>query len=1212
VYLKSLSMRGFKSFADSTEFEFGPGLTAIVGPNGVGKSNVADAILWVLGEQSNRAIRTQTSQDVIFTGSEKRSPLGMSEVRLLLDNEDERLPIDFTDVEVYRRLYRGGESEYGINNSSCRLRDVHDLFVDTGVGQESYSIVGQGEIEAILSVRSEDRRELMEEVAGIGKYRRRRQQAQRKLEATEGNVRRIADIIYELTNQREPLEKAAEKARRYRELDGELRGLELALLALDYRERNDRLGKLSNDQSVGKADAEGTRAQLTTLEAEEEKIGAELHRVENELAALRDQAREAEREAERTERAHAVNEEKLRSARERLQELEQSDRGDSSRVTELAEQLTRLTQERDEGRKRGEQLAEGIAARRQELEQLEGRRRDAQARLGKLQSHQQQRAQEAQNLKREAGAMASLQEELAERVQRLASQQQALRAQVEEARARVQQVGQRREELRTQVEAARERLEGLTERHTWLVRTLREHRAKRDIVAGAATAAETRLALLEELERSHEGFEDAVRTVLEAAGRGELQGVRGVVGALLEVPGRYDLAIEAALGERLQWIVVDTEEQALAGIRWLQETGAGQATFMPLALLSAVAPRTTGFASGDGCFGPASSAVKAPRDVRMMLDHLLGDCLIMEDLDAARRHLKRVGYQARAVTLAGEVIERGGAIRGGVKREEDAGQVFSRRREMEQVGRELELLRHSLANVWRFEERFEQEAEALSTQVDEAAGAVSDARTGLSEAERDLVHIGEQATAAQSAADEMDREIDDLRKRVAESGQRQEELDNTAEAKLGEVRALGGQIEEARSQQLSGSAIEEKRTSLVEDEVALAELREKQRSLQELGKRTESELTRARNQAESASKLHEHLTGQIAELEASLTGSGEALGGQRKRANELREVVGTRSNAAGNLREKAHELETSGRKLRRVLDAQQEKVQRAEVALTREQAQLESIRERLRDVYEVSPDEALARLGDDEPSRHKLARDVNALKRDIRALGHVNLSAIDECERLAAREEFLKRQRDDLEAARQDILQIIDEIDTAAEAEFLATFEQIAEAFEHTFTTLFEGGHTELYLTDSDNPLEAGVEVFAQPKGKRPKHLSLLSGGERAMTALALLFAMLKVKPSPFCVLDEIDAALDATNTDRFVQLLKEFSERSQFIIITHNPRTMEAVDLLHGVTMQHPGVSQRISVELQDAQDMGRRQREQTRGDTQEAREDAAATGSG
>lgn len=1212
MYLKSLSMRGFKSFADHTEFEFGPGLTAIVGPNGVGKSNVADAILWVLGEQSNRAIRTQTSQDVIFAGAEKRSALGMAEVRLLLDNEDACLPIDFTEVEVFRRLYRSGESEYGINNSTCRLRDVHDLFVDTGVGQESYSIVGQGEIEAILSVRSEDRRELMEEVAGIGKYRRRRQQAQRKLEATEGNVRRIADIIYELTNQREPLEKAAEKARRYRDLDEELRGLELKLLALDYQGRSDRLGKLSNDQSVGKADAQGTRTKLNQLEAEEEKIQAELHRVENELGKLRDQAREAEREAEKTERAHAVNEEKLRSARERLQELQESDRGDSSRVEELAEQLERLTEEREQVRQRAEKLAETIAERRRELEELESRRRESQARLGKLQSHQQQRAQEAQNLRREAEAMESLQEELRERVQRLAGQQQSLRSQVEEARSRMEQVGRRREALKGQVEEARGHLQKLTSRHEWLTQTLREHRAKRDILAGAATAAETRLALLEELERSHEGFEDAVRSVMEAAERGELQGVRGVVGAMLDVPGRYETAIEAALADRLQWIIVDTEDQALAGITWLKHTGRGKATFMPLSLLAGIAPRTASFASGDGCLGVAANLIKAPRDLRQVLDHLLGNTLVMEDLDAARRHLKRAGHQCRAVTLEGEVVERGGAIRGGSKPEEDAGQVFSRKREMEQVGRDLERLRHALANVWRFEERFEQEAEELSRRVEEAANAVSDARAELSEAERDAVHIREQAQAAMSAAEEMDEEIEDLRKRLDASARRRQDLTEAAEARKGEVRELGARIEEMQSQQLSANAVEEKRSSLTEDEVALAEMREKQRSLQELVKRTEGELVRARQELENASKTRANLTEQIEQLEASLAETGETLKGQREHANELREVVGKRAEAVANLREKAQALETSGRKLRRVLENQQEKVQRAEVALTREQAQLESIRERLSDVYEVSPKEALERLGDEEPSRQKLARDVNALKREIRALGHVNLSAIDECERLSAREEFLKRQRDDLEAAREDILQIIEEIDTAAEAEFLETFEQISKAFEETFTTLFEGGQTELYLTDSDNPLESGVEVFAQPKGKKPKHLSLLSGGERAMTALALLFAMLKVKPSPFCVLDEIDAALDANNTDRFVQLLKEFGERSQFIVITHNPRTMEAMDLLHGVTHQEPGVSQRISVELHDAQDMGRREQQREARETAEAREDTAGVSGG
>ncbi len=1207
VYLKSLEMRGFKSFANHTVLEFGEGLTAIVGPNGVGKSNVADAVLWVLGEQSNRAIRTQTSQDVIFAGAEGRSPLGMSEVRLLLDNSDGMLPVDFTEVEVYRRLYRTGESEYGINNSSCRLRDIHDLFVDTGVGQAAYSIVGQGEIEAILSVRSEDRRELMEEVAGIGKYRRRRRKAQRKLEATEANLRRISDIIYELTSQREPLEQAAEKARQYRDLDNQLRELELKLLALDYRDRNERLGKLSNDQEIGAADAEGTRSRMTLIETEEERIAAELHRGENELSKLRDKAREAERRSDQTERAHAVTQEKLRSARERLRDLEESDRDDSSRLDELSGQLEELRARRQRIRERTEKTSQEIDRLRSDLKKQERRRKESQRRLSKLHSQRQEQQQNAANLRREAEAMESLKEELRERVQRLESQREALQSQAAEARDKMAQVKRRRDELAAKVKTTREELSALTERHDWLNRTLREHRAKRDILAGAATAAETRMALLEELERSREGFEDSVRATMEAAERGELEGIRGVVGELIEVPARLEVAIEVALGERLQWILVDNEEQALAGIEYLREHELGEATFLPLSVLTASTPRTARLASGDGCLGVASSLVRTEREMRSMLDHLLGDCLIMDDLEAARRHLKRIGHQCRAVTVEGELIERSGAIRGG-SRGGATVEVFSRRREMDQVSAELNRLKHAVAEAWRFEESFEREAERLAQGVEEASEAASDARTELSEAERDVVHMQDQAETAISAAAEIEQEIEDLKKRLTTTAGRQKKLTAAAEEMEVQVAELASEIEQVKSGQLASSEIEKRRSAVTDAEVALAELREKERSLQELVRHTEGELARARREIEVAEKTRANLTAQIDEFEGELQTTAERLEEEKEQAEKLREVVGRRSEDVATLREKLEQLEASSRKLRRVLENQQEKVQRAEVALTREQAQLESIRERLADVYEVSPEEAMERLDDDEPSRQKLARDVNSLKRDIRALGHVNLSAIDECERLGAREEFLKGQREDMEEAREDLLQIIEEIDTAAEEEFLATFGEIAEAFEETFTTLFHGGKTELYLTDNDNPLESGVEVFAQPTGKRPKHLSLLSGGERAMTALALLFAMLKVKPSPFCVLDEIDAALDATNTDRFVKLLKQFADRSQFIIITHNPRTMEAVDLLHGVTMQEAGVSRRISVELRDAQEQARRQREHERSRSTATHEDATS----
>jgi len=1210
VYLSKLEMRGFKSFADRTELEFGPGLTAIVGPNGAGKSNIADAILWVLGEQSNRAIRTQTSQDVIFAGAEGRSPLGMAEVRLLLDNTDEQLPVDFSEVEVYRRLYRTGDSEYGINNVACRLRDVHDLFVDTGVGQAAYSLVGQGEIEAILSVRSEDRRELMEEVAGIGKYRRRRREAQRKLEATEANVRRISDIIYELSSQREPLERAAEKARRYREIDGQLRGLELKLLALDYRERSGRLGRLANDQQVGRADAQATRNRLNEIEVEAERISAELHTLDAELARHREQAREAERTAEQTERAHAVTGEKLRAARERLEELARDDRQDSSRIEELTEQLEGLAAEQQETRARVEELMAGVTARRESLERDEERREQAVAHVRALEDERQKLLQQAENLAREAGAMGSLQEELHERVRRLEGQREALRQQAEEARRGMAAAQRRRDAVAGRVDEARARLATLSSRHEFVTRTLREHRTKRDILAGAATAAETRLALLEELDRGHEGYEDAVRVVLGAAAAGELHGVRGVVGDLLEVSAKHERAIEAALGERLQWIVVDTPEQAVAGVRFLEERAVGYATFLPVAALGALAPRAT-MTSGEGCLGPATRFVRSASEMRQVVDFLLGDCLLMRDLDSGLRCLQRVGYQCRAVTLEGHVIERGGAIRGGAQTEEGA-RIFSRKREMEQVRGQLDLMARALANMWRFEERYEREAESLAHEVEGATSAAGDARAELSEVERDLVHTREQAQAALSAAEEMAAEVEELGGRLRSTAARRDELAATAEQARADASELETQLEAARGQVVPAADIEERRRALVEAEVALAEAREKQRSLQELARRAQGELERARGEAAAVGETRALLAARITQLEAELETTGERLEGERAVAAEMRETVSERARAVDTLRDKAEELDAAGRKLRRVLDAQQEQVQRTEVSLTREQAQLESIRERLADVYEVSPKQALEQLGDEELSRHSIARQVNALKRDIRALGHVNLSAIDECERLTAREQFLSAQRGDLESARQDLLAIIEEIDAAAEHEFLQTFAEIGRAFEETFTTLFGGGTTDLYLSDEENPLESGVEVFAQPPGKRQKHLSLLSGGERAMTALALLFAMLKVKPSPFCVLDEIDAALDATNTDRFVTLLKQFAERSQFIIITHNPRTMEAVDLLHGITQQSAGVSQRISVELRDAQEQARQEQERERRERAAAREDTTAGVSG
>ncbi len=1190
MHLKRMEIRGFKTFADHTEFEFGPGMSGIVGPNGVGKSNITDAILWALGEQSQRAIRTHTAQDVIFSGSEKRSPLGMAEARMVLDNSDGTLPIEFAEVEVYRRLYRSGESEYGINGSACRLRDVRDLFVDTGVGQAAYSLVGQGDVEAILSARSETRRELIEEVAGIGKYRRRRQEAQRKLEATEANARRISDIVYELTSQREPLEKQAAKAREYLAIDEQLRGLELTLLALDYRGRHERLGKLANDQQITRADLEGTRSQLTLSDAELEKIAAQLYELEAKLAKNREQARVAERDADQTERAHAVTVEKLRATQERLKELAGAEGGDSTRDQELSAKLDELGTQQAGDRQRAGEMAEKLGAAEIALEQAETARREQGRRRRALEERHVLALRKIEGAGREAGALKGIEEELRERVQRLEAQREELgerRIQVADQLATIE--GERNT-VAGQVQEARARLERDTQVHEALTQTLRDHRAKRAIVAGAATAAETRHALLTELVASHEGYEDAVRQVLAAGKAGELAGIHGVVGDMLEVPGKYEMAIEMALGEQLQWVVTDTQEQAVAAVEYLRERGMGYATFLPLSSLSMVAPQSS-LASGDGCIGPASKVVRPNAKMGLVVDHLLSGVLLMKDLESALRLTRRIGHQARAVTLDGIVIERNGAIRGGAI-SGDAGQVFGRQRELTDVEGEIEQLRGALAATWECEERLDRAATDVARQVAEANEASGSRRAQVSELDRDLVHMREQAQAAVNAAAELADEINTLgEKLTGAAARRAGVLGQVGEAEA-ESKSISEELGKLKPAE-DARALDEERERVVQMEVALAQLREKERSSTALVEQQAAELERMRNEIGAQNEARRVLGEREGELQKDLARLGGELEGKRETATKSRHKVGEQGGAVGDLRSKSEELDQSARELRRVVDTQQEALGRIEVALTREQAQSEHIIERLRDVYETTPDEAIAKLGDEETSRHVLARQVNQFKREIRALGHVNVSAVDECERLTAREQFLSTQRDDLEKARTDLLEIINEIDAAAQIEFMATFDLVSVEFETVFTHLFGGGKTKLYLSDPDNPLESGVEVMAQPPGKRQKHLSLLSGGERALTALALLFAMLKIKPSPFCVLDEIDAALDEANTERFVDLLREFAARSQFIIITHNPRTMEAVDLLHGITMADAGVSQRISVELSDAQEEGRRQQE-------------------
>ncbi len=1194
MYLKNVEMRGFKSFADATELDFGAGITAIVGPNGVGKSNISDAVLWVLGEQSYKTLRTESSQDVIFAGTDNRRPLSMAEVSLTFDNTNGRLPTDFSEVNISRRLFRTGESQYLINKSVCRLRDVRDLLLGTGVGPDAYSVIGQGEIAAILSIRSEDRRELIEEVAGIRKYRIRRDEASRKLERTEANLTRISDIVYELSNQREPLEREAEVARQYKEFDDRLRTLELQLLSRDYQKLNEHRGQAANDAAIAKADLAATRGKISEIEAEHSKLKAALDQKDSALEKLHLVTAEARQRAADARQERAVNLERLRAAEARLAAVEADIKAQQQRVELLNRQIQELQQARDELTGRLAEAEAALDEQKKLCEQAELSHEEREQAISDLVEKRNEALREVAALENEAAALEALQADLEERAQRVQSQQEALQQRVGRLESDIERTNQEREQINEalkQAAAARGHCEAALAASLAL---LRDHRVKREQLAAAISRLEERRDVLTELREAYEGYPEGLRAVIAAAKARKLSGVRGVVGDLLDVPRKLETAIQAGLGDRLGWVITTSQSEAVNAVAYLQSEDLGRAVFFPMSASvgHTSGPRLSGM-SGK-VLGIADQLVKFPKEFARVFEILLGDLVVCADLPTALDAFQRFAGRYRMVTLDGVVIERNGAIRSGPT-DVPGAQSFGRRRELDNIEHQLVGLRTCLAELWQTEEQLDAEVQRQRALLQEADDGLATLNTSAAQAEKEISHLGSTQQAVANALAENQDDVNRLQGQIERTAERYQQVVGECTQHREQARVTRDEIDRLRASVSPEASVEQMRSELTDRQVGVAEIRERLNSAQEVLQRATEDLERVTAEHQATLAQQQQLQEQQEQLQQAIGGEDDDTKELEAEVARLEQQMREQIENAAQLREQVAALETSMRTLADAATQQNERLHQAEITLTREEGRIQNTIERLADTYDMTPEQALE-VQDEGLDEVAARREARALRSEIRRLGHVNLSAIAEYERLSAREEFLTSQEQDLRQARDDLLKVIADIDAAAEAAFIEVFQAVQEAFDEMFQRLFDGGHTKLLLTDEQHPLQAGVDIIAQLPGKKAQNLLLLSGGERAKVAIALLFAMLKVNPSPFCLLDEIDAALDDANTERFGDILQDFARDTQFIIITHNPHTMERVDKLHGITMEEPGVSKVITVKLQDAQEQAEQQAKQQR----------------
>ena len=1183
--LKKLYIHGFKSFADRVEMTFEHGVTGVVGPNGCGKSNISDAVRWVLGEQSARQLRGSRMEDVIFNGTEKRRRMAYCEVTLTFDNEDRSLPSDYTEVAVTRRVFRTGESEYLLNGAACRLKDVVDLFRDTGIGRDGYSIVGQGRVGEILSQKSEDRRQVFEEAAGIVKYKARKSEAEKRLDNTEQNLSRIADIISELESRLEPLRLQSEDARKYLAMREEQKGLDLNVFLIRSERYQEKIAEL-------RLTAENMRETLAQNEREQQALNERRESVQNQLSEREEKAAELRESLQALIQEVEAQEGQANVLRERLaaSRREQARVEDEKRAAEEGETGMRRRIETLEGEIARE--GEGVAAREERQTALDRALEEAEAAAARLETEAEDAKERVIRFMNDMGDVKSEQA-------RLTALGEAIDRQLASLSAGAEEDSRVTADLRRAVEDA----EGVWDEENDRLKALNE--AAREISERTRRAGEeyerltaesqkllsikqelgSRLKLLTEMQRDYEGYNLSVKQVLMEAERRGGAGVHGVVASILHAPQRLERALDMVLGGTLQNVVVDRDEDAKAMIEYLKRNRYGRATFLPI---SSIRGRTLDMGerrvlSMPGCVGLASEMVTYDPIYRGIVENLLGRTVIAEDLNSGIAIQRAGRYQFRLVTLDGDVMHSGGSMTGGSVQSRMTS-LLSREREITESAENMKKLTEKLAQAQNQLKKGEEERAALKKEraqlfddVHQQEIAVTRAEDHLARAREELNgHTGRAARVNEARAQLAEQKAEILSQLDA-LGQRRETTEDEGEALRKKAQALQASLSEKRA------ALNAQRQEAGDARVALATAKRGFEALkQDLSRLNAQKGDAARALAEAAESLRALACRLKADEEALTTEEGR-LELARRGLNGAREDFQRADESRLKAQTELKEISESAERLRVATEEFTDRSHRAEMALSRAENDLEQMTARIWEDYQLTYEGA-------EPFRDpdfKLAESekrLNTLRAAIRAMGPVNVSAMDEYRETSERYRELSAQRDDLERAKNDLLGIISELTGKMETQFRAQFEQLDVYFRQTFTELFGGGRAELRLEDPKDALNTGIEIVAQPPGKKLQMLSLLSGGERALTAIAILFAMLKLKPTPFCILDEIEAALDDANIDNFAEYLQTYSNKTQFVVVTHRKGTMSRCDALYGVAMEEKGVSKLVSVKLADA----------------------------
>ncbi|MDI3534555.1 MAG: chromosome segregation protein [Thermosediminibacterales bacterium] len=1179
MFLKRLDLYGFKSFANKLTLEFFPGITAIVGPNGSGKSNIADAIKWVLGEQSVKSLRGLKLEDVIFAGSKKLKPLGFAEVSLTIDNSDNCLPLDYNEITITRRVFRSGESEFYINKTSCRLKDIIQLFLGTGVGSEGYSIIGQGKIDEILSARPEDRRALFEEVAGIVKYKNRKREAEKKILETEQNIVRIDDILQEISSQMEPLKQQAEKAKRYNLLNRQLEELEVSLLADKIQKYKDKLQILDEERTIFEQELRKIQKLHDEFEQDLSKKTLELNEIEDKIYILQNDFHDKTLQIDKLETIISQGIDKINELKEsnqkacldmdeigkRIESLKQSFNRETLRYEHL---LTKINKKEILLKKKNEQLDEI----NQKLENEESILDKTKTEIIELLNNTAQKRNDLTGLQMTLQALKKRKEQLFNELNRLTKFKEKTIEELDNNNL---------SNIMKNIHSLQEELSIYNDKKDKLNNILNKYEKVKNETLSKKNKAGSRLVLLEEMEKGYEGFNKNIKEVLKVIENNDSfkKGFCGVIAQLIKVEQKYETAIEVALGSALQYLVTEEETTAKKIIDFIKRNNIGRATFLPL---TTVKPRYLSGIKGKGFIGIASNLVSFDKKYNNVIKNLLGRVIVVQDLDSGIEIAKKYDFNYKIVTLEGDVINPGGSLTGGARSKNAF--ILGRAREINKLREIIEKLE---LRIFKLDNKvFELKKEMTETEklIEQKNSEIHKKELELSKIQKSSEHLLIRKKEIEDQEKNIKIELKQIENEESEI-QTQINLLNKQIQKINfENQKVENKIKDYQDMfKVEKQKKEELLKEIMEIKIDLASKSQAEYRIKENIKRIEVQLEELNSKRIALKTEIREKENKLEQLEKMIKDNENKKNNLILLKEELFHKLDKSKKNRESLRKQIHDIREKIKESNQNLSKFQERLHKIEVRQTRYQMEIQSLETMLWESYRLSFHDAVQRKGKIE-SYNLVEKKIAELKQEIYDMGFVNSGAINEYQRIQERYEFLTTQRDDLKNAKEALYKVIKEIVKTMQEQFVKSFSVLNKSFNLVFEELFGGGKAEIVLEDPEKPLETGIGIIAQPPGKKLQSLSLLSGGEKALTAIALLFAILRVKPTPFCVLDEIDASLDDANVSRFASFLKNYSKDTQFIVITHRKATMEVAETLYGITMEDTATSKMISVKLEEA----------------------------